>query len=506
MDYLIPPWRHQHDGIALARKHAELALFFEMGTGKTGTIINILREHFARNKRVLRTLILGPAITVKNWRDEFKLHSKIKDHDIIMLVGAGKKRVHTFTETATDPKTHTLTRGKIFITNYEAMEMEELHQLLCQWQPEILVCDESHRLKNGQSVRAKRVIGLLGEEPIIGTKREYTRKVQHCYILTGTPILNTALDIFNQYRILDSGKTFGLNFYEFRGTYFEDENKGMPSQRHFPKWVPRPETYEILNEKIYRKALRVLKKDCLDLPPLVRMKIEVEMGKEQRRLYNEMKNEYITWIKAHKDSDEPRAVVAQMALTKALRLQQIVSGFVKTEDGAEVAIKDNPRLDAVDELLQELTPSHKVILWATFHNNYRALADVCKRRKIDYAELHGGLNPTEKNKSIDRFRGDSDCRVIIANQGAAGVGINLVAHKNVVDKGEASYSVFYSKNFSLEQDLQAESRNYRGGSEVYESVTRIDLVAKETIDELILEALASKRNIAEQVLDWEDKL
>jgi SNF2 family DNA or RNA helicase len=75
-----------------------------------------------------------------------------------------------------------------------------------------------------------------------------------------------------------------------------------------------------------------------------------------------------------------------------------------------------------------------------------------------------------------------------------------------VESGRSSYSIFYSKNFSLEQDLQAESRNYRGGSEVYESVTRIDLVAPETIDELILQALAEKQNIAEQVLGWGEKV
>jgi SNF2 family DNA or RNA helicase len=413
--------------------------------------------------------------------------------------------VKDFTDFCLDPVTHQLTRGKIVITNYEAMEMEELHKYICEWQPEILVCDESQRLKNFKSVRAKGVIALLGEKPVIGSNPpRYTREVKHCYILTGTPILNSAMDIFNQYRILDSGKTFGLNFYEFRGTYFEDLNKGMPSHLHFPKWIPRQETYEILNKKIYTKALRVMKKDCLDLPPLVRQRLNVGLGKEQQRLYDEMKRDFITWVKA--PHAEPRAVVAQMALTKALRLQQIVSGFAKTEDGQEVVIKDNPRLAALDELLEDLTPSHKVIVWATFHQNYRQIAEVCKARKIEYVELHGGISTVEKDKAIKRFQNDVQTRVIIANQAAAGIGINLVEHPSLVESGRSSYSIFYSKNFSLEQDLQAESRNYRGGSEVYESVTRIDLVAPETIDELILQALAEKQNIAEQVLGWGEKV
>ncbi len=505
MDYLIKPWEHQLKGIELSRRVPDVALFFEMGTGKTGTAINIVREHFARNKRVLRTLILGPVITVKNWQKEFRMHSKIRDNDVTPLVGKGTKRVKTFLEAATDPQAQTLTRGKIVLTNYEAMEMDELHQLLCSWQPEILILDESHRLKNSQSKRAKRVIELLGEEPIIGGKG-YTRKVQHCYILTGTPILNSAMDIFNQYRILDSGKTFGLNFYEFRGMYFEDLNRGMPSNVHFPKWIPRQETYSLLNEKIYRKALRVLKKDALDLPPLVRQRIDVELSPEQRRLYDEMKRDYLTWVKTHENSQEPRAVVAQMALTKALRLQQIVSGFVKTEDGQEVGIKDNPRLDVLDELLEDITPSHKVIVWAVFHHNYRQIAELCKKRKIDYVELHGGISNSEKDKAVARFQTDPKCRVIIANQKAGGIGINLVEARDIVENGRASYSIFYSKGFSLADDLQAESRNHRGGSEVYESLTRIDLVAPETIDELVLEALAAKQEIAEQVLGWNGKI
>jgi SNF2 family DNA or RNA helicase len=503
MDYLISPWKHQMRAIELSRSTRDLALFFEMGTGKTGATINIMREHFARAKRVMRTLILGPVITVKNWQNEIHMHSKIKDWDVVPLTGPGKRRVKEFVDRV--GVNGQLVGGKIVITNYEAMEMDELHRCLQEWQPEILICDESQRLKSHESKRAKRVIQLLGEEPVPGTD-DYQRKVRHVYLLTGTPILNSAMDIFNQYRILDSGESFGTNFYEFRMRYFEDLNKGMPQKVHFPHFIPRPETYENLNGRIYKKAIRVLKKDCLDLPPLVKQQIPIELGTEQRRLYEEMKRDYITWIKEHEQSPEPRAVVAQMALTKALRLQQIVSGFAKTEDGKEVEIEDNPRLDAVGDLLDELAEHHKVIIWATFHHNYRQLAALCKQKKVGYAELHGGITTSEKNKAIERFRGDSDCRVIIANQAAAGIGINLVEYKEAIAAGRSSYSIFYSKNFSLEQDLQAESRNYRGGSEVYESVTRIDLVATGTIDELILKALADKQNIAEQVLGWTNNL
>lgn len=402
----------------------------------------------------------------------------------MLLKGAGKRRCYLFEKEALDPRTMTLTANKIFVTNYEAMEMDELVELIMAWKPEILICDESHRLKNPKSIRAQTVTKIAD-------------LCKHRYILTGSPILNSALDIFNQYRILDGGKTFGHNFYEFRNIWFEDMNASMPSHIRFPKWEPRPETYEQLNNKIYTKALRALKKDCLDLPDLVKTVVHAPMGKEQKRLYDEMKHEFITWVKTHEDSGEPRAVVAQMALTKALRLQQICSGFAKTEDGVEVKIKDNPRMKVLEELLDDLLPNHKVIIWSIFHENYRQIADLCKERKFKYVEIHGGIPDKEKMWAMSEFRKNDKVRVMIANQRAAGIGINLV---------EASYSIFFSRNFSLADDQQAESRNYRSGSEIHKKVTRIDIVSPGTIDELVAESLAQKQNIAEQVLDWKGKL
>ncbi len=230
-------------------------------------IENILREHFARNKRIMRTMILGPMIVVKNWQEEFKMHSKISPTEVVALVGAGKKRIAEFAAKAAAPD-GTLTRGRIFISNYESTEMEELYDLYLQWKPEILICDESQRLKNHKAVRAKNVVRLAD-------------RADHRYILTGTPILNSATDIFHQFRILDGGRSFSIadkfspegwrpmNFTEFRATYFEDENAGMLKKKetavkYFPNWMPRPSTYEELNAKIYRKAMRVEKKSCLD--------------------------------------------------------------------------------------------------------------------------------------------------------------------------------------------------------------------------------------------------
>jgi SNF2 family DNA or RNA helicase len=204
-----------------------------------------------------------------------------------------------------------------------------------------------------------------------------------------------------------------------------------------------------------------------------------------------MKKDYVAFL--NEQSDKPKAVVAQLAITKALRLQQICSGYVKTDAGEEIPLENTPRLSALNELLEDLTPVHKVIVWCVFKNNYRQVEKVCAALGLSYRSITGEVSNKDKSQQVEDFQNDPGVRVMIANQGAGGVGINLTA---------ASYSIFFSRNFSLEADLQAEARNYRGGSEVHEKVTRIDLVAPDTIDALVLDALARKQKISDEILEW----
>jgi SNF2 family DNA or RNA helicase len=202
-----------------------------------------------------------------------------------------------------------------------------------------------------------------------------------------------------------------------------------------------------------------------------------------------MKRDFIAYV-------NDKACVANLAITKALRLQQIVSGFITLEgadggDRTNVAIKDNPRAQALKALLEDIAPAHKSLVWCVFRENYAAVRAVCDELCLRYVEVHGEVPAAARQKAVDLFNTDPDVRVFLGHPGSAGIGINLVS---------ASYSIFYSRTFSLEQDLQAEARNYRGGSEIHEKVTRIDLVARGTIDEVITSKLAAKVDVSEQVL------
>lgn len=448
--------------------------FVVHNSGKSRATIEIIRRRYAAHSRVRRTLILAPIIVCQNWKDEFRMYSKVSQKDIVVLTKAGRMREKELIAALGDD----LAANKIIITNYEAMQMEGVYSMLTHWSPEILVCDESQRLKNAQGKRAKLVTAIAD-------------LAEHTYILTGTPILNSPMDIFQQFRILDGGNTFGKNFYNFRANYFADLNeKWKGKQSYYPKWEPIVAKFPLLQEKISAIALRVLKKDCLDLPPLVRQTVAVELSPEQKKSYNEMKEDFLTFVQSK--SGEPRAVVAQLAITKALRLQQIISGFAKDESGVIHRVQC-PRLAALEDLLETITPTAKVIVWCTFKENYEMVKEICAKLKLQWREITGDVSNKDRLTGMDEFRKDESVKVMIANQAAAGVGLNLV---------EASYAIYYSKNFSLEQDLQSEARNYRGGSEIHSKVTRIDLVARGTIDELITEALEGKQNISDKILGW----
>jgi SNF2 family DNA or RNA helicase len=465
-------WKHQQEAVEKAKVRNDFALFLEVGTGKTATAIQTLVEWTKLENRPLNTLILCPPIVVRQWGEEIAKFSRLGGF-VTLLQGPGVKRAKTL-DAHQGPR--------IFITNYETLNMKECFSKLLLKKLDVLIVDESHKIKDMRAKRTKQTI-LLAE------------KIKKKIIMTGTPVLNSPADLFSQYLVLDGGKTFGKNFFVFRAQYFYDKNANMPKFNYFPDWRPRPGMEEKISELISKNSMRVKKEECLDLPPLLKVEREVEMSPEQEDAYFEMKEDLVTYL-------NDKVCVASMALTKLLRLQQIVSGFVGVEDleGTDKTLhhfKKVPRVSALEEILEEIVPTHKVIVWACFQQNYEQIRGVCERLGVKYVEITGQRTETQKREAVDAFRSDADVRVCIANQKAGGVGLNLI---------EASYSVYYSRGYSLEDDIQSEARNYRGGSERHDKITRIDLVSRGTVDELILAALKQKQNLAEKILDLKSLL
>lgn len=483
MKFKLKPYEWQIKALQLSDQEHNLALFCEPGTGKTGASINIVRKYCYDAKSMKKVLILAPLVTLHNWKDEFGIHSTIPEHKVAVMSGTKPKKIKEFDSVMFNQLDQNYTHKGIAVCNYESLLTKELFERFSQWEPDVLILDESHYVKSHKSKRYKELLKLATQLHARGG---------HVILLTGTPILNTPMDIWAQYRIMDGGETFGTNFYVFRNIYFVDENAAWSSrENHFAKYVPRKEMFDDLNRKIYSKAMRVLKKDCIDLPPLIKTKAHIEMTSQQAKMYKEMERDFITYVKDNKGKMSP--VVAQVAVTKALRLQQIVTGYVKDEEGNEIEIAGkNPRLDYVKEKLKELTPNHKVILWCSFIKNYSQLEGVCDELGIESVKLIGGQSGTEKAQAIKSFNEDDKVRVIIANRRAGGIGVNLVA---------ASYSIIYSRNFSLGEEIQSEARNHRGGSQIHEKIIKIDLCTKGTIDEKVMEALSKKQKVSDVIID-----
>ena len=461
------PWQHQVEAIAAATDKYQVGLLFDPGCGKTYTSIQIMRRWFAKeNKgRILRTIVFAPPIVLENWSREIKEHSLMGQY-VQVLYGTGKNRMETLVRN----RPH----AKIYITNYESLTMPGVFEALVAYDPEVIIFDEAHKLKNHQAKRTKLAVRL-------------SERAQYRQILTGTPILNSIMDLFSQFLALDGGATFGKTFWKFRAEYFYDANAGMPKDKHFPDWRVRPSAEKIVSEKVKALCTVARKEECMDLPPLIREEIRVDLSREQRKHYDNLKNDYITYV-------QDKACVASLAITKLLRMLQLISGhLVLTDDTSKevLKIKDNPRVEALHELLETITPHAKVLVWSVFEADYDAIRSVCEKLKVGYVECHGKVSPTLKQGAVDAFQTDENVRVFFGHPLSGGIGANLTA---------AAYSIFYSKNFSREQYIQARARNYRGGSEVHEKITEYHIIARDTLDEGLLPALDGKEELSDRVI------
>jgi len=262
------------------------------------------------------------------------------------------------------------------------------------------------------------------------------------------------MDLFQQFKVIDLGATFGDNFWSFRNTYFVDLNASMPSHVKFPNWQPRKELASDFQSKVSMLTTSLLKKDYLDLPDIVKVQREVELSAEQQRMYKQMEKDYVAFL-------EDKECTAQLALTKSLRLMQIATGFVTMDDGEDHVFKTNPRIEELKQLVSEITSQgHKVIVWAHFRKNHEFIRKAMDDIKVDWVNYVGGMKTADQQEAIDRFQNDPNCKVFIGSQSAAGTGITLTA---------ASYAIWYSRGYKYGDDHQSEGRFHRGGSEIHKS-------------------------------------
>lgn len=456
---------HQIKAVEKARGQKNLALFYEAGTGKTGTIARILAEDFNAHKRIRKTLIFAPLTVCKQWAPEIGKFTKIPQERIFALTDAGAKRAKRLGEIIESKK------PAIIVTNYESVQIKAFYELLLKYSPEIIVLDESHRLKDSQAKRSKAIYPLC-------------QAADRRFLLTGTPVPNSLLDLFGQYKALDPS-VLGSGFWSFRSRYFFDRNAGR--QFSFPDWTPHPWAAKEIGEKLKETSLQVTRKECLDLPPLTLIPVPCEMSVSQKKAYEEMKKDFVTEVKGMIMSSE-------FEMVKTLRMQQILAGFVQPDEKPDpVWMPDVPRLDSLLEQVEAIG-NQKQIIWTVFRPTYKRISEELTKRGISHTFLTGEQTNDAQKQANKRLFTEGDAQILIANPAAAGEGIDGLQL--------AQYAHFYMRGWSLLHYLQALARNYRGGSEKHDKVVHYHYYIKGTLDEVLAHALIYKENIQERVLEW----
>ena len=304
------------------------------------------------------------------------------------------------------------------------------------------------------------------------------KNIEQRYILTGTPIANSPIDAFSQFFFLNPD-ILGKNFWAFRSMYCIMKTVKM-GERSF-KTIVAYQNLELLQKKIAKHSFRVLKEDCLDLPPKTFETIKITMDKDQERIYKEMANELITEF-------EGQVILARVMVTKLMRLSQITSGFVKDVDGVEHSLKKNPKMTELFNLLDDLLyGDKKVVIWTRFLHNMRMISEGLDERKIKYNTLHGGTK--DKDAAWREFQADKSIKIFLGQYQTGGLGIDLFA---------SDTCIFYDNSYALIDRLQSEDRLHRIGQDS-NKVTYIDLICEKSIDEVVRKTLKNKKSLADVV-------
>lgn len=453
-------WQHQKKAIKEAAN--KYALFFDPGCGKTRTAIELYKKACVKHQSALKTIIFAPLNVCRNWSNELSLYLGAK-HKVYLVAGQVKE---TKEKILLDfCKDNPGVGHRFLVINTESLRSDSLVALMIKSKASFIIVDESHMVKTPTSQQTK---GLLS----LKTKLNPT----YLYLLTGTPAPQGEIDLWSTFTLLDVIKE---TFYLWRLRYFEDKNSHrVRTPGYYPDWRVRAGTKEAFAKLLASCSIVAKKDEVLDLPPLLRTTVYSEMSKEQKKHYETMK-EYLFAI----DSDG-NELNASNVLTRTLRLQQILAGFLD-----KVEIKENLRLKALDYAIS-LVGSEQFIIWTIFQPTYGQISSMLNDKGISHGFLTGEQTSAQRSEAMEEFQAGR-LKCLIANPRAGGVGVNLTA---------ASYSIHYTKNFNLVDDLQCEARNYRGGSEIHKRITRIDIVTPGTIDEEITEALRGKKSIQDFIL------
>lgn len=468
------PYDHQIKALEKSWAQKTYALFMEMGTGKSKVLVDNIAMLYDRGA-IRGALIVAPKGVYKNW-DQIEFPTHMPEHveytKVLWEASLTKKKQYEL-DTLFDDKGDL----KILIMNVEAFSTEKgldfAHSFLNIFVGRALIgIDESTTIKNPTAIRTKNILK-------IGNLAKYRR------ILTGSPVTKSPLDLYSQCKFLDPFHLNQQSYYSFRTRYANMIERNFGGRR-----VQLVGSYRNLGELttlLDKFSYRVLKEECLDLPEKVYTKRFVQLTPEQKRVYAQLKRDALALL-------NDKMMSTMNVITQMMRLHQVTCGHFKADDDSITKL-DNNRVNALLELLEET--DGKVIIWANYREDIRNIADSLKKAYGDDStvEYWGEVDSTLRQDNIAQFQQkNGPTRYFVGNTQTGGYGITLTAANTVI---------YYSNNYDLEKRLQSEDRAHRIGQTG--SVTYVDLIAEETIDEKIVKALRKKVDIANEIMGEELK-
>ena len=470
------PFEHQGDVLKKSWSALYWAYFMEMGTGKSKVCIDNVGILYERSL-IDTFIVVAPKGVYRNWATiEIPAHMPDRiEQNLCMWTSSPTKEQKTNLALLLEPKETDQLR--ILIMNIEALSTPKgtrfLDKVLDQGTC-LLAIDESTAIKSPKARRTKAVIK-------IGKKAKYKR------ILTGFPVTQSPMDLWAQCNFLHPtllGEDVGDNYFQFQYRYAILKKRSVGS--HSFNMLVGYRNLDGLSDIIKTFSSRVMKAECLDLPDKIYMQRQVQLTRDQARIYNEIKE----YALAHLGDDD--FLTTPNVMTQLIRLQQVLSGHTKTDEGKVVEIKDN-RLPELMQCLEDV--SGKVIIWSRFRYDIKRIhAELTKvYGPLSTVTYFGDTSDEERSGAIEKFQ-NGDAQFFVGNPQTGGYGITLTAAETVI---------YFANSFDLAVRMQSEDRCHRIGQTKH--VTYIDLIAEKTIDEKIVKSLRNKMDIASVVMGEELK-
>lgn len=438
---------------------------FEMGCGKTLTTIAVAGALYNLGK-IDRVLVVAPTSVCSVWPHDLNQFATFP-WEARVLLGDKKKRLKALNELENWP----FKALRIAVINYESTHREGIFEALAAYKPDLIVCDESQRIKNPSAAQSKALHKLGDAAPFR-------------MILSGTPVQNNAVDLYSQYRFLDPA-VYGANFYAFKNRYCIMGGYGQHQ-------IVGYRNMDELVEKEHSVAYRVTKEECLDLPQQTFINRYVQFTDAEQAIYEQLRKSSFLELETGEN------VTATTILTMYLRLMQLTGGFLTADESTRPKQVNTAKLDSLADIVDDyvVDAGKKLVIFARFRAEIAAIENLLRLRKIQYGSIYGDVPMEERGKIVEDFQTNPDTKVFVAQIQTAGLGITLHA---------ASTAVFYSYDYNYANYAQALARIHRIGQRL--PVTYIHLVVDGSIDEKILAALENKEDMAKTVVDsWREVL